>query len=488
MHRAPGLFVILALLTGSRHSPPFFGATCTAFPTWTPSRAGPFVAGDSTHLALFSTCTVSISDKYDGGSIEYVQTIEKGRQTRVILRLRKDPYTKLEKRDHSQYFSFRSTVQLADDDRPRLVEYVIANAMEASYEFAWEGSTVCTSTTHSDPDSWTRILDTIYKDGKLSWTQEHTSSGSVYFAYYPPFSYERHLGLIAKCAAAENALVMTLGQSLDRREIECIKAGNGPRIAWIIHRQHPGESMAEFYAEGLLTRLLGLQSAGSVDGMVRRALDMYTFYIVSNMNPDGAQRGYLRTNAYGANLNREWASSNTQFEVDYYEAPTLEYSPEVFCVLSKMDETGVDVFLDVHGDENIPYNFLAGAEKCVNWGPRLENLHGAFLAAYCRANSDMNQKFGYKPEVPRQKLMNTASSQVAVRFDCLAATLEMPFKDCLSNPDPIRGWSPARARMLGASVLDALVYVHPYLRDKSEFWESLPENDAYVQPTDKYKE
>lgn len=38
---------------------------------------------------------------------------------------------------------------------------------------------------------------------------------------------------------------------------------------------------------------------------------------VPNMNPDGTWRGHLRTNAVGANLNREW------------EKPTLERSPEV---------------------------------------------------------------------------------------------------------------------------------------------------------------
>lgn len=35
------------------------------------------------------------------------------------------------------------------------------------------------------------------------------------------------------------------------------------------------------------------------------------------MNPDGSYRGHLRTNASGANLNREW------------KEPTLEKSPEV---------------------------------------------------------------------------------------------------------------------------------------------------------------
>ena len=47
------------------------------------------------------------------------------------------------------------------------------------------------------------------------------------------------------------------------REIECVTFGSGPRTCWVIHRQHPGESMASFFAEGLLGRLLGLDD---VDG------------------------------------------------------------------------------------------------------------------------------------------------------------------------------------------------------------------------------
>ena len=51
---------------------------------------------------------------------------------------------------------------------------------------------------------------------------------------------------------------MSLGQTIQGRDIDCIQIGTGTLIAWIIHRQHPGETMAEHYAEGLLYRLLQL--------------------------------------------------------------------------------------------------------------------------------------------------------------------------------------------------------------------------------------
>jgi murein tripeptide amidase MpaA len=454
-------------------------------------------------LRLSST-GVSISDAYDGGNIEYVsQIVLPGTgpdgladETVVSLKIRTDPYTELEGVSHMQYFSFRSMVVPRDTvaktvpDKSVSVRYEIINAADASYAGAWEGSTVFYSSSLDDPDTWMRKNNTFYRkeDGKLLWSHHHNvgtnDAGGVYFAYFPPFSYARHLHLVERCS--QYASVVSLGQTLEGREVECIRIGSGERVGWIIHRQHPGEHMAEFFAEGLLTRLLGLDTRGDTDGLARRLLDMYTLHIVPSMNPDGAIAGHLRTNAGGANLNREWCSS------EGYPAPSLERSPEVYHVLETMKGTGCDIFLDIHGDEELPYNFLA-QPTVPKWGPRLQALHGAFLAAYCRSNPDMQQSIAYEPKEYEggSTVLNVATDQVAHRFDCLSATLEMPFKDCSSNPDPERGWSPARSRALGASLLDALHYIHPYLRraadDDGSYWNDLTERDKYVLPTSKHR-
>ena len=86
----------------------------------------------------------------------------------------------------------------------------------------------------------------------------------------------------------------------------------------------------------------------------RKLLEKAQFYIVPNMNPDGSRRGQLRTNACGAPLNREWLN------------PSMERSPEVFLTREKMEETGVDFFIDVHGDEGLPFCFAAGFEGIPN--------------------------------------------------------------------------------------------------------------------------
>lgn len=439
---------------------------------------------------------ISVSDAFDGGNIEHVDTVvddsATGEEDTIVvnLRIKPDPYTELEETNHFQYFSFRSTaftpLPTTSGDNNATVTYRIVNAGDASYAVAWKGYTTFYST---DRVTWRRVLNTDYVDGQLTWTFPHVDGQSVHFCYFPPYSYERHLDLISRCANSKAARVRSLGQSLDGRDMECVTVGTGPKTVWVIHRQHPGESMAEFYAEGLLERLLG----DDVDGLTARALRLFTFHIVPNMCPDGALRGHLRTNAAGTNLNREWEPSCVKDDPNRpYDAPTLKRSPEVYHILRAMDRTGVDAFVDVHGDEELPYNFLAGAEGCPNWGDRLKYLQGAFLSSYERANSDMQSKIGYEPESPGQGRMNVCSNQVGTRFDCLGVTLEMPFKDCWSNSNPETGWSPDRAKMLGKSVLDALVYVEPYLRDEGEFWKDGSDKwegeDKYVCPTSKYED
>ena len=43
--------------------------------------------------------------------------------------------------------------------------------------------------------------------------------------------------------------------SVDGQPIDCLEMGEGDVQVWLYARQHPGETMAEFYVEGLLERL-----------------------------------------------------------------------------------------------------------------------------------------------------------------------------------------------------------------------------------------
>ena len=188
------------------------------------------------------------------------------------------------------------------------------------------------------------------------------------------------------------------------------------------------------------------------DPIARTLLDRAVLYVVPHMNPDGSFRGHLRNNAMGANLNREW------------HAPTEARSPEVAFTLAAMDETGVDLCLDVHGDEELPYNFISGAEGTPGFSPRLAGLDARFQEALERANPDFQRVHGYPVDAPGTADMSMCTNAVGERFDCLAMTLEMPFKDNANAPDERVGWSPDRCASLGASALDAMVAVVDDLR------------------------
>jgi murein tripeptide amidase MpaA len=220
---------------------------------------------------------------------------------------------------------------------------VIENAGGAAYTGGWEGYQAVAS---SDRENWVRI-ETAYQDGQLILTLT-PDADAVWIAYFAPYSMARHDALIAACQASERATLDVIGETLDGRDMDRLivgEPGEGKKTLWITARQHPGETMAEWAAEGLLERLLD-----DADPVARDLLDRAVFHIVPNMNPDGSFRGHLRTNAKGVNLNREW------------DKASFENSPEVRCVLDEMAKTGVDLFLDMHGDEALPYNFIAGAE------------------------------------------------------------------------------------------------------------------------------
>jgi murein tripeptide amidase MpaA len=191
--------------------------------------------------------------------------------------------------------------------------------------------------------------------------------------------------------------------------------------------------------EGALDKLL--DEADPVARVLRRKA---TFHIVPNMNPDGSRRGHLRTNAAGINLNREW------------HEPSLQRSPEVFHVRNEMDRTGVHFAMDVHGDEAIAANFMAGFEGIPSHSPRQQALYDRYSAELVRLSPDFQTAKGYEVSAPGQANLSMSTAQLAERFGAVAMTLEMPFKDNDDLPDPDGGWSPDRCRLLARSCLDAL--------------------------------
>jgi len=331
--------------------------------------------------------------------------------------------------DFYQWFHFRLL-----GAKGRTVELRILNAAGSAYPLGWPGYKARVS---DDREEW-RLAETSYDDKVL--TIRHTAeSDNLWFAYFAPYSMERHHDLVAAIAGAPGVTYESLGTTLDGQEMDCFHLGEGPLQVWLYARQHPGESMAEWWMEGALLRLT--DPSDPIARVLRREA---TFHIVPNMNPDGSRRGHLRTNAVGVNLNREW------------HEPTSERSPEVLCVRNRMDQTGVDFAMDVHGDEAIPYVFLAGFEGIPNWTEAQGNLYARYREILARRSPDFQIEHGYAVAGPGSANLTMSTNQVANRFGAVAMTLEMPFKDNEGLADPEFGWSPERCMRMGEDCLGAL--------------------------------
>jgi murein tripeptide amidase MpaA len=373
--------------------------------------------------------TITISSAFDAGNIRVVG--QQGDQ--VDLEIVKDHLS-----DFYQWFYFRLA-----GGAGRELTLRITNCGGSAYPHGWPDYRACLSL---DREEWLRIAETSYADGILT-IRFTPPTDCVWIAYFAPYSMERHHDLVTSTALVEGVRYSSLGKSLDGQDIDCLTIGEGALNVWLYARQHPGESMAEWWMEGAIEKLT--DEDDPVSRVLRREC---TFRVVPNMNPDGSRRGHLRTNAAGVNLNREW------------HEPSAEKSPEVLWVRNAMDETGVDFAMDIHGDEAIPANFLAGFEGIPSITERQTRLFGLFSDTLERLSPDFQTAQGYEIPAPGQANLSMSTTQLAERYGAVSMTLEMPFKDNFNLPDEVYGWSPQRSKYLGASCLNALHAILPELQ------------------------
>ncbi len=368
---------------------------------------------------------IQITAAFDSGNIEVLSV----QGASAELAIRKDHDS-----DFYQWFHFRVSGAAG-----RELELKLTGLAGSAYLAGWPDYRAAVS---EDRDWWGRAetaWDPAEKGGTL--TIRYRPQGDIaWFAYFAPYSMERHHDLVAQSAACDCVSHRTLGYSLDGQPIDCLDIGEGPLQVWLYARQHPGETMAEWWMEGALECL-----TDSTDPVARVLRAKCRLHIVPNCNPDGSVRGHLRTNAKGVNLNREWRE------------PSAELSPEVLAIRNAMDETGVDFAMDVHGDEAIPAVFFAGFEGIPSWTDELGERFYRYQAILARRTPDFQTALGYPKAAPGKANLTMSTNQLAERYGACAMTLEMPFKDNRDLPDPAQGWSPERSKLLGRECLAALV-------------------------------
>ncbi len=372
---------------------------------------------------------MQISSNFDGGNIEVLEATDPGN---VKLKIRCDHNSHF-----YQWFFFRLS-----GVRQQHCHLRFLNTRSAAYPDGFNNYRICFS---YDRQIWHRHDTAIIGDELV--VDFKSSHDAVYFAYFAPYPMERHHDLVARAQAVDHCTLTVLGSTLDGQDLEQLSFATAEQASdelpkkqcWFIARQHPGETMAEWWMEGCINKLLDTGS-----GLTQALLTHCDLHLVPNMNPDGSRRGHLRTNAAGRNLNREWS------------APNRDASPEVFMVKQAMAQSRVDFLLDVHGDESLPYCFIAGTEGLADWNQAKQRQLDFYRNVLAELNADFQVEVGYPVNAPGTANLTMSTTQTASLYGCLAMTLEMPFKDTTATPDKVFGWSPQRSGRLAESCLQAL--------------------------------
>ena len=370
----------------------------------------------------------------DGGSIVVLDGEEDDRGE-IALALRSDTAA-----DFKQWFCFRS---IGDPGERRA--FRIEGAGGSEYPDGWEGYRACAS---YDGEDWFRV-PTRFEEGTLRF-RFTPSRRSLTFAAWARYPIARHRRVVGRAVRSPRARVDVIGETVEGRPVSVITFGRqGPSSlhVWVIARQHPGETMASWCSEAIVDRLLDHE-----DPAIQALLEDALVHVVPWVNLDGGALGNHRTNAAGRDLNRSW------------DDPDPIAAPEVFAIRRAIQESGVDLFLDIHGDEALPYVFAAGCEGNPGYSPRIAALESDFAARLAMADPSFQRERGYDPDAPGEADLSCAANFIGERYDCLALTVEMPFKDDANHPDRRRGWSPERSANLGRALLDAALLTLPELR------------------------
>jgi len=306
--------------------------------------------------------------------------------------------------EYFQWFYFKDTP-------PKNIErrYRIYNAYAASYHRAWGQFNVLAS---YDEKTWFRIPS--YYDGSHFMWSHRAEQEQVSFAFFVPYLAERRANLIRQVSSASHVTHRVLGKTLQGNDSDLLVFGDESRTdakkIWIVSRQHAGEPMAEYATEAIILRL-----ADTNDADAQRLLEQATVYIVPNVNPDGTALGNLRANSAGVDLNRIW--DNPQ-----------ENAPEVKLIVDPIAKTGVDYFIDMHGDETRPFIWIIqpGISFSEEVGAKQDQFV-QYLADHHQENElqDPPTDIVGVEGVPMGMSINYISSV----YGCPAWVVELPFKE-----------------------------------------------------------
>jgi len=155
-----------------------------------------------------------ISSSFDAGNISCLACAEPGD---IQLAIAKDNNS-----DFYQWFYFRLS-----GARGQACVLKLTNAGAAAYAGGWNDYHAVAS---YDRLTWFRV-PTEY-DGTVLTIRHTPAQDAVYYAYFAPYSMERHADLVARALASPHVRLEVLGATLDGQDLDLLRIGEwGPASA-----------------------------------------------------------------------------------------------------------------------------------------------------------------------------------------------------------------------------------------------------------------
>ena len=166
----------------------------------------------------------NINAAFDSGNI-VVHSLE---GADAMLSIRKDKDS-----EFFQWFHFRVASTPGEEITLR-----ITGLAGSAYPGGWDDYDAAVS---EDREEWLRApssYDAKADGGTL--TIRYTPTGSLsWFAYFAPYSIERHHDLVSQAGLCGGVSHRVLGASLQGQPIDCLTMGEGETVVWLYARQHP---------------------------------------------------------------------------------------------------------------------------------------------------------------------------------------------------------------------------------------------------------
>jgi hypothetical protein len=271
----------------------------------------------------------TISSNFESGNIKKININTKKNDYSIVLEIEDEPYHSGVKKKYQNWFYFKTS-----NIQRKTINYTIQDIK--IFDDDWGGFNVCYS---YDNKNWKRIKTSFSKKDKtLKWTHK-TTKRHIFFAYYPPYTTLMKNTLINKYKNRKGVKHIVLNKNIDT-----LLLGTGPLHIYIVARQHPGETIGSWMAEGFLKAYFSSKQRKVIE-------KTFTIYIIPMANPTGVKSGHWYTNKKGQNLNRSWRHNKT---------------PETTAIKRLITNNKGILYLDLHGDEGASKHFITTCIKKQN--------------------------------------------------------------------------------------------------------------------------